>query len=50
MEKYYIFLLIIFIIIIIITFHFINKYIIDIYSKVNNKADTYIESFISTKD
>ena len=47
MDKYMILLLIIFSIIIIITFNYINQHIINIYKKINNKADLYIESFIS---
>jgi hypothetical protein len=50
MDKYIILLLLIFTIIIIITFFYINQYIIDIYHKINNNTDIYIESFISTKN
>jgi len=47
MNKYIIFLLLIFII---ITFYYTNKYIINIYNQINNRADMYIESFISNKN
>ena len=50
MNNYLIFLLVIFSTIIFMTFNYINQHIIDIYKKINNKADLYIESFISTKN
>lgn len=50
MNNYLIFLLIFFSIIILITFYYINQHIINIYNKINDKTDIYIESFISTKN
>lgn len=50
MDKYLLFLLIISSIIILIIFNYINQHIISIYNQLNNKADIYIESFISTRN